>query len=409
MSLAALFFAAVLVPATPGPAHPLPNPAACADYAVPGKPITACDEAIRAERDAEAKSVLLFRRGYLKVATGDFQMLADAKRDLDEAIELFAGNYQALHERAFVLTELAEPRKAIEDLTAELELWPDRPEGLRERAYARFQIGDLPGALDDWSRVVAVQKDDAFDALYLAAAYRWLGRFDEALTEADRAAQLAVRKNDQQTMQNVERFKSDTALWSRWTTAEEATAACKMPEAKETPSPSLIGQCTFVFLTGTTKSQRADALSARAMIQFLLQQDPRAALDDMRLAYALDPTASRNAINLAGILLGLNRIGEGLIYLDRAVASDPSPTTHMIRGQARLRASDCDGALADAQQSHRMEKTALSLMLLGDISTICKKDADEARKYWLEAYRMGAPEEDMRPRFAEIGVGWPPE
>ena len=70
MTLLPVMLAALLASSAPEP-PPMPEPAGCADYMRPGTPVDACDEAIAAATDAKEKSVLLYRRAYIKIGRGE--------------------------------------------------------------------------------------------------------------------------------------------------------------------------------------------------------------------------------------------------------------------------------------------------------------------------------------------------
>ena len=91
MTLLPVMLAALLASSAPEP-PPMPEPAGCADYMRPGTPVDACDEAIAAATDAKEKSVLLYRRAYIKIGRGEYLAYAGTVADLDEAIALFPGN-----------------------------------------------------------------------------------------------------------------------------------------------------------------------------------------------------------------------------------------------------------------------------------------------------------------------------
>jgi len=81
---------------------------------------------------------------------GDKESYMNAISDLTHALHLYGANVDALVMRGTIYwRELAQPDRAVRDLSEAWKLAPARWEALFNRALARQQAGDLSGAVDD--------------------------------------------------------------------------------------------------------------------------------------------------------------------------------------------------------------------------------------------------------------------
>lgn len=402
MTLLPVMLAALLASSAPEP-PPMPEPAGCADYMRPGTPVDACDEAIAAATDAKDKSVLLYRRAYIKIGRGEYLAYAGAVADLDEAIALFPGNWRALHERAYLFIELGEPAKAEADLDRQLAITPGEPAGLGERALARFYQANLEGALADRDELVRLNPGDLEHAAGKVRALLWLGRFDDARREARRMADLIAKSGRPGLEKALEAQSAEIEAWANAEPLDKARAVCRMPEPDSPPDPMpLFGNCTRVFLEAQDNAVRADALSIRSIVTAHYFRNPDAATEDLRIAYALDPADGRHALNLGMQLAELGRYGESLAYLDRGLKAKPIAHGYAMRAQARLAVGDCPGAGADAKTSVELEESMLAYLVMGDHAHFCQKDDKAAMAHWTKARDLGAPPDMIAERLNSL-------
>lgn len=404
---AACVFIAATIPAIAAP--PLPAPQACASYNQPNADATSCDAAIAAESDPQIKSMLLFRRAYMKDAGGDFGKYDDAISDLDKALRLFPGNYAAFHERAYLFNEIGQPAKAEADLDSQAAIEPEEPATYEERALARFLQGKLQGAFEDRDRVAQMRPNNAGARFARARALMWLGRYEEASADLDTAASLAAKSNDGNAPKAVAHARADI---KRWTTTDAAADAAKICAAGKDNDDFLkaafIGDCTLAFFSAKTGSDRADALTQRAIASPLVEQNEFAGLEDLRLALAFDPANPDHMFNLGSNLASIGRSGEALRYLDAAIALKSSYIYFGARAGAKNDLGDAKGAFQDAKKSFELQPNELALTVLGDIAYDTLKDEKMAKSYWLGAYHLGDRDDRLKARLAKLGVGWPP-
>ncbi|HVQ90812.1 MAG TPA: tetratricopeptide repeat protein [Mycobacteriales bacterium] len=167
-----------------------------------------------------------YNRADLLLDRGD---LAAARADFDYVLELDPGYLDALINRAGLLCELDEWAAARRDVDAGLELAPGDPHlhcllgrleseagdpaaaraaftaaltadptlqaAWANRATLAFETGDIPAALDDLSRALAIE-DDADLRINRATAYQAAGDLDSALIDLARARDLGAPEAD---------------------------------------------------------------------------------------------------------------------------------------------------------------------------------------------------------------------
>ena len=352
---------------------------------------------------------MLFRRAYMEDAAGDFKTYPKALADLDNAIKLWPENYRALHERGYLYNEYGRWKDAEADLDVQIKLLPTRAEGYQERALTKFNLGDLQGAFDD--RNIEVTLNPGVPAHLNARAYAsmWLGHFDDARRDAEHAQDLAKQKGDIEKEKNAENLITDIALWTKVSDPALSKKACLDAKTEaEFSKPTFIGDCTLAFLNASTNAQKADALTQRSMMLPVVKQSAEAGLDDVRLAYALDPSNPDRQLNLGSKLVAVNHNREAIQYLDMVLKSSQNPWAYAERSAAKFDLGDINGAFFDAKKSVEINPNELALTILGDCLHAKTKSYDEAKSYWIAAYRLGDRDDGLIARLKDAGVPIPP-
>lgn len=388
----------------------LPSPQGCADYAKNKTGSDAdCDAAIAKETDPKLKSVMLFRRAYMEDAVGDFTTYPKALADLDESIKAWPDNWQALHERGYLYNEYGRWKEAKADLDRQIELNPTLFDGYQERALTRFALGDLAGAEEDRNTAVVLDPKNPHHLIGRAVALMWLGRFDEARRDAAQAADLAKQANDSDTQKDVDDLNADIALWTKiGDPALSKTACLDAKTDAEYSKPTFIGDCTRTFLDAKTNKERADALTQRSTMMPVAKQTQTAGLDDVRIAYALDPDNTDHQFNLGSQLVSANRNREAIRYLDMAIKKRETHWAYSERASAKFNLGDVNGAFFDAKKSFEIEPDELALTILGDCFYAKDKKYDNAKIYWIGAYHLGDRDDGLIQRLKDAGVPIPP-
>jgi tetratricopeptide (TPR) repeat protein len=388
----------------------LPNPPGCADYrdVKTGQADPACDAAITDEKDPRAKSVMLFRRGFIKDATGNFDNYDSAIADLTEAIRLAPNNQPAHAERAYLYNELGRWSEALNDLDKSIELNPTEPKGYQERALARFMLGDLQGAFRDRDTKFKLQPSDSGALLARAWAELWIGRFDAAKQDVDDADKL-TQPNDAASIEFAALIRKELPAWQTTSGAFMPNASClEAGKQKTYDRPGLIGDCSRAFLDATEPKAKASLLSVRALAWSIVLHDEDASTADKQIAVALDPNTAKWHSNLGYAYVNGGQAIAALTEFNLAIALEPNFADVGGRAAAYTELQRYDEATADAKRSLDMKPNDVALTVLGDIALDGRKDQKAAAAFWLAAYRLGDRDDGLKARLAKVGVGWPP-
>lgn len=381
--------------------------AGCADYRTnkTGSD-AACDAAIAAEKDAQTRSVLLFRRAYMEDAAGDFKTYPKALADLDAAIKSWPQNPSALHERGYLENEYGRWKEAEADLDAQIAIVPTDSQGYQERAMSRFGAGELAGVLEDESVVIMLGPPNSGSYFARAQGNVWLGNFDDARKDVESA--LKISPGDKKAAEEADAIKAWIAQWTGRSSNPSAEDACRdADKAGDYKRAALIGDCTRAFLDAKTPSDKADRLTVRAMA-WLNNGAEKEAAEDSEIAAALAPTAT-NLSNL-GFAYMRRRHSTGAIWVfDRSIALRGDFWNYAGRAAAKVNIGDFQGALDDAGKSIVIRPTDLALIAEGDALYGQTNSTDKARTYWLQAWRMGDRDDDLAARLKNAGVTPPPD
>jgi tetratricopeptide (TPR) repeat protein len=399
----ALAFLAILAAAAG--AEPLPNPQACANYTeVKTGSDADCDVAIAKETDPAVKSVLLFRRAYIIIDRQDFDTYLKAQADLDEAIRLLPTNWKALHERAYLLNEYGRWADALKDMDAQIALQPQAWDGYQERSMARFWLGDLKGFLDDRNTAVLLRPD--YGPLYSARAdaRMWTGDFDGARADIEKAAALAD-PNDKNQADIIAERRSDMAALTK--TSGSAKACEDADKKADYKRDTLIGDCTRAFLDAATSEAKANALTVRAAAWLHAGNDGNATTD-YRIAVALAPNNGMWHSNLGFAYMRARHSQAAVTEFDKSIELKPDFYNYAGRAAAKFNIKDVDGAFPDAKKSFEIKPNALALIVLGDCVYARTTSYQEAKGYWIAAWRMGDHGDAIVKRLNDAGVPVPP-
>jgi tetratricopeptide (TPR) repeat protein len=399
MRLACLALPAALLLAAAAPAA---EPLDCA-AALAGDP-AACDAAIAAEGDSRAKAELLFHRAYALVERSRYE---DALASLDEAIRLAPDYADAYHERAYTLGELREFDRALKDSDREVALRPEHALAYSERAYLRQRAGNLEGAYPDRARVVELKPGDSGALLARSAAALWLGRFDEAMRDAEKALRLARNGDDRSMAAAAEKQRAAISAWRERSDAASPDQRCRDADRKNAFSePRLVGDCTAAFLAERSPAKRAELLTIRSVAWLVGYQDEPASVTDEEVAVALDPGNAKWHANLGASYVRAHHSWAGRRELDRSLAVEESWMALAERAEARYNLHDPEGAFADAKRSIELEPNEIALVVLGDLAHD-RGDQASARLYWMGAWHLGSRDDGTLARLKSIGIDRP--
>lgn len=402
----AIFLALALAACCVGArADAFPNPPGCNDFAGETSVAeAACDAAIAKETDPAAKSVLLYRRAYEIIDQHDFKTYPQAIALLSQAITLFPGNYRALHERAYVYNEYGRWAEALKDIDQRIALQPQEYDGYQERAMSRFNLGDLAGAYDDRNTVVLLKPGWVIGLIARADAATWLGRFDDALRDLD-AASLITDKTEEQ-VQDMKSLRKDIAIMTK-TSHRGAKGCTNGADVDVIEKATIVGDCTRAFLDAATLEAKAKALTSRS-IGWLVNENVSNAEADNVVAVALDPNNPDLHANLGFAYERSHHSTAAIEEFNRSIALQPTYGAYAGRGEAELNLHDWDGAIADGKKSFAMKPNALAMWVIGEAVYGKSNSPDEAKAFWVGAWRLGMHDDALVQRLKAAGVPIPP-
>jgi tetratricopeptide (TPR) repeat protein len=366
--------------------------------------IEACDSTIAAEQDAGIKSRLLVRRAY---AFNERRKYEAALKDLNLALEIAPDLTDALHERGYTLVELGEFTAAKRDLDSAVARRPENPSAHSERALILRGTGDFAEAYAERDRVVALRPGEAGPLLGRGEAALWLGRFQDASDDAERANALAGKAADAETLAQAQDLAARVRLWSGRISGGSAADRCnEAGSAGNFGTANLIGDCTAAFLAGRTGAEKANALAYRSLAWRLGRKDPGAAATDREVAIALDPLNADWLFNLGYSYYELRRYEAAIRLFDRSLALQETAAALSGRAGARFYLGDKAGARADARRAISIKPYPLAFLVLGDLANEAE-DRDSAKTYWLKAYQAGWRGDRLQAQLKSVGVEHP--
>jgi rhomboid protease GluP len=298
----------------------------------------------------------------------------EARVRLDEAIAISPDESRFYLSRGYVRERLHDREGAIADYGDAISRDPESPAPLARRCSALYYAAELERASADCDAAIALDANHA-EAWHGRAEILWaLGREDEALQAARRAAELSPEWAHVHLLAaRLSIAKGDLPAGER----EIASAASRWPREQE---------------VATTRSdlllRRGDLAAARAAADLAVSLDPgepwgytqrasvaRAAGDldgalaDDDRALALDERSSSLHNGRAWTLLHLGRLPDALAAVERALALDPlSPHALGTRCWIRASGGDLSGARPDCKlavkrwPSARLEQGMLAFL-----------------------------------------------
>ena len=381
-----------------------PRPCAIDDDVKAAEWLTSCEAALASETDAKRRAPLLFGRAYGAVERFRYD---DALTDLNAALAADPENSDYLRERAYVHGELSNFSEAIADLDHFIKQHPNEPSGYRERAHARRYHADLKGAYDDSARVLELTPNLPEAILARAEAAIWIGKFDEAIADADRVQSRAEAFNEGELQGSALDLMSRVKRWRDASRGSGAAQRCKQSkDIRKGSASKLIGDCSRAFFEASTGAAKADALTTRSIAWLVIANSQTSATEDMKMAVAFDPANDERHINLGYSFLASDSSWAAIREFDRVLSSDRHWLALAGRAAARSNLGQNDGAHADALESLKLHPNEAATLVLADLA-YQQGDRDRAREAYLAAYRLGSRNDRVIERLSELGVADP--
>jgi len=336
----------------------------------------------------------------LCLAEGQADKALKHLQDADKADAKSVGTPEALLFKAELYEKLGKTKEAAEAYRRLAETDGDREKGLRELIRLEVSSGMRADALDHLRRYVLAVGDDQSGLLTAADFYLRLGRSDEALDLATRAADKGFHERAHRILGLVHRQRGDQAkavfhlgkaepdavvlealIRSHLALGQlkEAVECADQGDRVEEPSAGLR---QAVIMANSLARRRENLLKAakvpagkeevwnEAAVKFVCAEyawragRPVAEVEGLLAAALPEGVALGPAYGLRGLLaLDRGRLTKALADADKAVALSSSEALgYLVRGRVRLERGT-DGALADltkaVELSGRRDATAL--------------------------------------------------
>jgi tetratricopeptide (TPR) repeat protein len=324
-----------------------PSPVAATTERPPPTATTTATELAPAGTSAEA----LFERGRTLMKT---KAVAEAEELFTQALALDPDHAAALAGRAVARAVLRKRDDALRDVERAADLAPTVAHAWHGIGVARGLLGDPEGS--DGALGRALELDPQAHHTWCARAeLRWQrGQLDLALGDADRAIELAPALAPYRVIRAYLRHESgkiDDAL-------DDAEEALRLDG----------DSAGALIVRGSIRRDRGQLDLARA---------------DLDRAITLDASSSASFKARARVRAAQRDPG-AVDDADRAIALEPSPTTHFIRGHVYLELNQPERALPDLELAVRDRGLPGDLVALG----VCHRRLgrpDEAREHLTRA------------------------
>jgi serine/threonine protein kinase/tetratricopeptide (TPR) repeat protein len=354
------------------------------------------EKALRLPLDDYARYVLFVNRGVLRIRQ---ERVDDAVADLNAAIKLKPGEYQAYVNLAQAYRRLKQLDRALDQLDQAVAIEPALAHLYRLRARLQLERQQPDRALADFDQAIALdsasspyQVDDQVERGRLLLRER---KSPEALT----AFEIALRLNKDhlpaqrlraETLFQLGRFREVIEAFDHYLQTgkplESVYRGRGLARAELGQYPGAIEDFT--------KALELEPTSAVQMYRgwaYLVCEAPKLALRDFELAIELDPK-NGDAYNGRGFVrVSLGRRDEALADADQALRLGP-PSPRLLYNAARIKAQ-C--GLANEAQALELIRKALDLL-----------PAEQRAAFWATNIRADSALQSLRrqPRFLRLEV-----
>jgi len=322
--------------------------------------------------DANHPRALLLRGLFrLDLQPVDMATRAAAYADLDRAIELGTKDVRAFAKRADHRTAESNALGAIDDLTAALALKPDDLELLRRRAHAFEMAKTWPNALEDRTRLIALEKKGGAYA-DRAEVYLTTERWRQALADFNQAIELEpTDPNFYLGRARAYRLQNQLDL-ARPDYAKARELDSQIPElaadlANAEAIEALRHDATLAVHRAFQGMQKAteDVMKAAAARDRSLQRMQRAFSGDRRKPEEIEKEVAKDEAagtadaedyrDLGRALAAQSKFTEALAALEKSLALEEKAATYELRGRIFEVQKNFARALLDYDQASTLE------------------------------------------------------
>ena len=284
--------------------------------------IAACSEIIASYAvDGEALSAAYAQRGYAYTL---LRKLAEAEKDLDQAVKINPKSAVAFVDRANFWNVSGKPERALADSQQALKLDPKLPLAFYTHAGAALNLKQYDRAIADYSEALRLRPASGADIYKLRGrAYYRKGDYKRAVADYD--AQLKLEPKDVATLLN--RGDALRAMGEFSRPGADYNAAIRL--APDNPG----------------------GFNGRGFIR-LATQDFKGAVDDFDEAIHRGAKDSAIFVNRGAALSALKENDKALADFNMAIKLEPAhPLAYVDRGQTLNDMGDRDGAVASVSKA----------------------------------------------------------
>jgi tetratricopeptide (TPR) repeat protein len=358
-----------------------------------------CARAIAEAPDKRRKAVLIFAWGY---SLSDAGNTLGALPWLDQAIELAPDFGNARQERGYVLNALGEYQRAISDLDLAIKMLPDVPNFYQERAYARHGLAQFGLELADRDKVIEIAGPSPDHSVGRAEALMWLARYAEAEKELTQWRSGMLGGYGQKMLNEIRHRRAYKPMG-------DAAKQCTLQSVDDKEAATgLHDACTWAFDHEKNPAKRADFMTVRGSAIQIAEGSAEAGVADFGMAAALDPKNARHHANFGSLLVSIHHSWAARNAFNRALAL-PGANKQIRalalggRAQANYNLGDKDAAKADAQAAMALEPLPPAMDVLARLA-FDQGDKATAKRLWLQMWRTGMRDSDLRDNLRSVGV-----
>jgi tetratricopeptide (TPR) repeat protein len=303
----------------------------------------------------------LYERGLELCRTGKYP---EAVAVFSEAISAAPYWAELYYRRGLAYYDSGNPYDAVSDYGKAMELDSGRTEYPYARAIVRLSLKNIPGAMADVDRSIALQRDYAPAYQLKGILCRKGGQHQQAIAALKQAADLYLSKQDTEGCRRcLEQIK-------------EIPSPDHQPNSPPLPiiTPPPIVTLNEYYSKAIAKAEAGDGWQAIKELSWALKADP----DD------------RDALCCRGAIYSkLDRIPEALKDLSRAIELDNRCViAYRNRGKIRVKLGDYGGAIADFNFALKIDSKDATLYFARGDSYAALGDYDRAMSDYSEGITL---------------------
>jgi tetratricopeptide (TPR) repeat protein len=338
------------------------------------------EEAVRTYSDLLGRkedAQLFVARGFARRHLKD---LGGALADFEKATSFIPCGARAHLGYGLVKFDLKDLSGAYTCFDRALRTQPDMPEALYHRGVVRVFLKEYPLAISDLEKAETGSRRHYF----MAAALNGVGRFEEALREAERAEQESP--SDPEAA-----YQSALASESRRNVPGALAALDRVLKLKPDHREALYSRACLLLDGGETKKAEADlsalirleprfvpALTRRAVLA-LRSGDLNAGMKDAEAALAIEPQNASARMVRANLLGARGDHAAAIQEYSSILASDPRSLEALTnRGLSKHKSGDYLGALKDYQEALRLDSRWVPALVNRAMTQLAIKELEGA-------------------------------